>query len=77
MGVPGSQTAHAEQQRALAALAARVGAEAGSVTVNPLRAAAEKRARWKRYADATDVWFVSCDTGETAWEAPEGAEIEE
>ncbi len=68
---------HAEQQRALAALAARVGAEAGSVTVNPLRAAAEKRVRWKRYADETDVWFVSCDTGETAWEVPEGAEIED
>lgn len=32
---------------------------------------------WKRYRDEKDTWYVSKDTGDTAWSAPEGSIIEE
>ena len=71
---------HEAQQRALVALAARVGVglEAPEVTVNPLRAAVAETAapRWRRHSDDQgDVWYVAEGTGETAWEVPAGAVV--
>jgi outer membrane murein-binding lipoprotein Lpp len=61
------------------------GAQAGSaaaLTVNPLLTAARATAaatsrnpaprKWRRFEDATDVWYVAEDTGESDWEVPAG-----
>jgi len=80
------QRQYEQQQRQLAALAERVcGAvearEPLETTLNPLRAAAAAATesapprRWRRHADAEDVWFVAEDgSGETLWELPAGDE---
>jgi hypothetical protein len=73
------QRALAEQQLQLAALAewARAAPHREpreETTINPLRAGmAPLPRRWRRYADAEDVWFVAEDgTGETLWALPAG-----
>jgi hypothetical protein len=40
-----------------------------------LAGAAVPARRWQRCQDATDVWFVAEDSGETVWEVPEGGVV--
>jgi hypothetical protein len=50
-----------------ASVAARRGAAAAPTLQMPRR--------WRRCVDATDVWYVAEDDGESAWEVPEGGEV--
>jgi len=59
---------------AAAKAAARAAAE--TAVANPLASAVPRAALWRLERDEIDVWYVNATTGESAWELPEGAEVE-